>query len=149
LIDTLLERPWPSVNTGIFGAKPDSPVLPLWHQWTLAAKDTFIPDEIVMHLMVAKFGPTNEISVAGGGKWNCSPKLQPVGLADSDVKIWHFHGDSGWRIEKSRKGVQLWYPVFCECLDKNIGGIEDWYKDIPSKWFQTLIREIKTWDLSI
>lgn len=143
LIDTLLAQPWPSVNTGIFGGKPNSPVLPLWHQWTIAAKDTFIPDEKIMHLMVAKFGPSSEISVATGGRWNCSPRLQPAGLEDRDVCIWHFHGDSNLRPSKSQRGFEMWKSLYHRAMSENIGFIRDWVKGVPNKWLRLLLKENK------
>jgi hypothetical protein len=141
LINQALERAWPSVNTGIFGGRPDSPVLPLWHRWTYAAKASFIPDEKVMHLMMVKFGPSNELAVATDGAWNCSPKLQPKNLPDDQVKIFHFHGDSNLRPSKSKRGFDLWSSVYKQAMELNIGNMQDWVLSIPNKHLQKLFVE--------
>lgn len=141
LIDTLLSRAWPSVNTGIFGGAPDSPVFPLWHEWTYAVRQTFIPDEKTMHVLTAKFGPTKEIAVAGGGRWNCSPKFQPANLADEDVRIWHFHGDSNLRPSKSQRGFDMWSGLYQQVMSLNLGGIRDWVHGIKNKHLQQLLSE--------
>ena len=71
----------------------------------------FISDEKVLHLMVVRYQTTGRLIVESG-RWNCSPKFQPAGLADSDVGIYHFHGDSCVRPGKSPRGFLKWYPVF-------------------------------------
>lgn len=141
LIDVLLSRPWPSVNTGIFGGVTNSPVLELWHRWTYAARSTFIPDEKVMHLMTAKFGPSAEIAVAAGGRWNCSPRLQPANLKNEDVRIWHFHGDSNLRPSKSERGFEMWRELYLRAMHLNLGGIQDWVRSIANKHLQKLFAE--------
>lgn len=122
----------PSVNGGVFGCKPDSIVLDTWQQWTESVLDVFIADETCLHVIVARYlidnfeAESTGFDVMVGGKWNCSPKYQPASVLDSDVKIWHFHGDSNVRPQKSQKGYDLWWPEFQKCLDENIGFVHDW-----------------------
>jgi hypothetical protein len=143
LIDRVTTDPkFPSVNGGVWATRPDSPVLPLWHEWTMAARSTFIADEKVLHLLAAKFGDTGELTVAMGGRWNCSAmeKFQPTDLPDEEVVVRHFHGDSATRPDKSPKGCTLWREVFEECCRLNIGGIRDWYRTVGNKWLNKWLK---------
>lgn len=140
LVDKITTHKYPSINTGIFGAMPSSQALHKWNEWTVAAKDTFIPDEKVMHLIVAEFSEKAEISVATGGRWNCSPMYQPTYLSDSDVVIWHFHGDSNVRPDKSAKGFGIWWPVFQSSLHMNLGGMAEWIGKINNRHLNELMK---------
>ncbi len=113
-----------SVNGGVFACRPSSPVLPQWYKWANIAKSIFIADETVLHVL--QIGMADEITIAGGGSWNCSPKHKPSGLADNDVRIWHGHGDCFTRPNKCKRGTEMWMKVFSEVVDNNIGGIRDW-----------------------
>jgi hypothetical protein len=139
LIHQVLVEPWPSVNTGIFAALPNSPVLSLWNQWTKAASKTFIPDEKVMHVLYPKFTPADKIAIVRGGAFNCSPRFQPADLPDDRVIIRHFHGHSNVRPSKSNRGWCLWQPVFEHCRQLNFGGIATWYADVGNKWIKQLL----------
>jgi len=134
LIEIATKQSWPSVNGGVWATRPSSSVLPLWYEWTMAAKTTFIADEKVLHLMMLKFSSTREMVVlCANGKWNCSPLHQSEKLADGDVIIRHFHGDSNVRPRKTQKGFDLWEPLYRECLELNVGGIADWIGTIKNK----------------
>lgn len=144
-VEYVLNNPLPSVNGGVFACRPSSLVLPTWHEWTMACRDMFIADETVLHAMMGVYAnpaqpmhPDAECQmiVAEGGAWNCSPKFQPVDLADKDVAIWHFHGDSCVRPTKSQKGYNLWWPVFESCCDMNIGSIRDWLPQIENRFLK-------------
>ena len=140
-IQALLQtKDWPSVNGGVWAAKPSSPVLPEWYKWTdVCKKDVFIADEAVLHVCSSVFCPRGEMSILLGGAFNCSPmRYQPKELSDKYVRIWHFHGDSNVRPDKSSKGYELWKPIFDECRQLNIGGINDWYRDVGNKWMNKL-----------
>ena len=139
LVDAALAKSWPSVNSGIFGAAPDSPVNKLWHQWTYAARTSFIPDEKVLHLMLPQFGPSNQIMVAVGGRWNCSPNYQPRDLADKDVVVWHYHGDCNLRPDKSPKGAAQWWLLFDHCMRWNVGHIREWIAQVNNKHLKKLL----------
>ena len=134
LVEEVIAREWPSVNGGVFCCRPDSPVLPLWERWTVAALKVFIADEAVLHLMQPKFYPTGDLVTVMGGKFNCSPmRYQPKGLPDEDVVIRHFHGDSNVRYKKSQKGCKLWWPIYQHCLKENIGGMAEWIGKVGNK----------------
>jgi len=131
---------WPSVNGGVWAARPSSPVLPKWYEWTDAAKrNVFIADEAVLHVCSAAFCPTGDMVILCGGAFNCSPKYQPKELLDEHVRIRHFHGDSNVRIGKSQKGYSLWWPIWQTCLDQNIGGCAEWtLEEIGNRWMKKL-----------
>lgn len=131
----------PSVNGGIWACQPESPVLPLWYKWTEIARDQFIADEVVLHLMAPFFKGTKNYMILGNrGEYNCSPKFQPKNLRDDEVIIRHFHGDSNVRPDKTRKGYDLWCPVYTECLEKNLGNISSWIDQINNKWMNQLVK---------
>ena len=144
LVESILSVKWPSVNGGIFACRPNSPVLPLWHEWTKIARKVFISDETVLHTMVPKFGPKGQLCVATGGRWNCSPikKYLPKGMTKEDVVVWHFHGDSATRYEKSPEGVAMWWKEYQECLRDNVGGIAEWRSKIHYKYLDQCERDI-------
>jgi hypothetical protein len=125
LINRVASEPWPSVNGGVFAARGDSPVLPLWYEWTMAAtvpQHTFIADEKVLHILQLRFVPTGEMHVMQRyGQFNCSPHHQSPALKDEDVVIRHYHGDSNLRPDKSPKGHALWWPIYQHCLAQNVG----------------------------
>ncbi len=140
LVETVRKPNWPSVNGGVWAAKPTSPVLPLWYEWTMAARSTFIADEKVLHMLMPKFIPTNEMAVLVGGRWNCAPeeKYQPSELRDEDVVVRHYHGDSNVRPSKSPRGVAMWGKIYRECLQENIGGVGEWGDSVGNKWMDKL-----------
>lgn len=131
----LRDANWPSVNGGVFACRPDSPALPVWYDWTLACKDLFIADETTLHAIMAHFAPQGKIKVLRGGAYNLSPKVKfrPEGLKDEDVVVFHFHGDSNVRPNKSQFGYDLWWPVYQECLAKNVGGIAEWGPEVAAE----------------
>ena len=134
LINELLAKSWPSLNTGVFGAIPTSLVLEAWHQYTVLAQSTFIPDEKTAHLLMPTYVPKGKMIVAGDdGRWNCSPKCQPLSLDTEDVVIWHYHGDSNLRPKKSERACRMWREIYNECFDLNMGGLQDWVHEIPSR----------------
>ena len=132
---------WPSVNGGVWAAQPDSPLLPLWYDWTYAARSTYIADEKVLHLLAAKFYLTKECDYLLGGAYNCSPvqRYQPKTLADEDVVIRHYHGDSNVRPnDKSQRGYDLWWPIWEECQRLNVGDCGSWKDTVNNKWMNRL-----------
>lgn len=136
-VDSVLANPWPSVNGGVWVASPTSPVLPEWYRWTMAAKSIFIADETCLHPLMVKFLTEHKMLVVQDqGRWNCSPKHRSPNLEHGDVVISHYHGDSNVRLNKSMAGVNRWWPIYQECLQKNIGGIRDWRKDVDNKYLK-------------
>jgi hypothetical protein len=155
-VQRIMEWPMPSVNTGIFACRADSPVLDEWHGYIELAKHLFIGDEISAHAVASKYIDPEQaktincpagilvvsggdVSIAGGGVWNCSPKFQPAGLWDYRVRIWHGHGDCFTRPDKSPKGVDLWWPLLGEVFERNVGGIQEWLGMIQHKYLQQML----------
>lgn len=138
-VESAINFPLISPNGGVFAACPQSPVLRLWEEWTRKVLDLFIADETVLHAIIAATGPDPRVGYAVGGAWNCSPKFQPAKLADEDVKIWHFHGDSNVRKTKSPRGIGLWWPVYERCLALNLGGIVNLQADCGNKYLDKLL----------
>ena len=146
-INRLFDSPgWPSVNGGVWAAKPSSPVLPQWYGWTDACKkDMFIADEAVLHVCSAAFCPEGQMSILCGGVFNCSPKYQPAEVADESVRVWHYHGDCNTRLNKSQKGYDLWWPIWQSCLDNNVGGCAEWQSSVVgNKWMKQLPGAFRT-----
>lgn len=134
LIDETLNPGHLSLNGGVWACRPDSPVLPLWYAWSWAARGKFIADEKVLHLVQTRF--PGEVAIMAGGEWNASPKFSR--LPNDEVCLWHFHGDSNVRPNKTAKGLALWWPVYQECLAANVGGIAEWKAETPNRWIQEL-----------
>lgn len=62
MVETILSQDWwPSPNGGVFACRPESEVLSVWHQWTMAARSIFIADETVLHVLQPKFVPNGSI----------------------------------------------------------------------------------------
>jgi hypothetical protein len=134
----------PSVNGGVFACKPSNEILAEWYDLAWAARSCFIADEAVLHTLVPKHWPVKKMDLAMHGVYNCSPKFQPAKLPDSDVRIWHFHGDSNVRPQKSQRGVDLWWPVYTECLTREIGNMPSWINQINNKWIRLLNYQYQT-----
>ena len=120
----LLHKEYPSVNGGVFVCQKGTEILPEWYEATKKVIDLFIADETVLHTY--QNNRHGNFTVAGGGSWNCSPKYKPAYLADCDVRIWHGHGDSFVRQNKSPVGVAMWMPEYQACLEENTGNIQEW-----------------------
>jgi len=147
LVETVLKDPWPSVNGGVFACRPESVVLKKWHEWTKIVRKIFISDETVLHTLLPRYWcgadyPYKEMELLEGGRYNCSPKYQPKELKDSDIIVWHFHGDSNTRWQKSLRGVKLWYPVYQYCLHFNVGRMAEWIDQINYKYLNALQAEV-------
>jgi len=145
-VQDVLSREQPSLNGGVFACWRDSPVLPKWHELTGHVKDIFIADETVLHVVMSifRFDSIPYFDVLEGGTHNCSPKYKPKDIPDEDVVIWHFHGDSNLRPDtKSQKGYNLWWPVFQECLDLNLGGICDWLDRVGNKYLTKCLKKAR------
>jgi len=148
MLETLIANDWPSVNSGVFAACPDSVVLDVYYEWTASAAGSlpddkkgagiFIADEVVLHVMQPRFVKGGFVTICGG-QWNCSAKFQPESLHDDKVIVYHYHGNSNVQPEKkSQRGFDLWWPIYQDCLRRNVGGIQDWRKDISNKYLDPL-----------
>ena len=136
-VQQCLSTKLPSPNGGVFACVPDAAkdVLDTWFDWTMSVKHIFIADETVLHVLIPHFN----LAVATGGSWNCAPKFRPDYLREDDVTIWHFHGDSNVRQNKSPYGISLWYPNFERCIEINACGIKDWCEDVDNKYLNRLM----------
>lgn len=132
-VERALSLPFPSPNGGVWARRDDTKILELWYERTMSVRDLFIADEIVLHALVAEY-INGDISVVGNGHYNSSPKF--FGVPERDVYLWHFHGDSNVRPHKSSKGHDLWWPVFQECVRKNIGGVAEWKDACGNKYLE-------------
>lgn len=137
-----LSNNMPSLNGGVFACHPKSSALHLWWDWTSNALDIFIADETVLHVVSSAMS-RSEFTVVPGGAYNCSPKYMPSGMKDSDVRIWHFHGDSNVRPSKSKRGFDMWWPRYEQCLDSNIGGMGEWALTVGNKYIDSITAEKK------
>lgn len=125
---------YPALNSGVFACRPDAPMLPEWGRWTEISRTIYISGESALHPISLKY----KIPVLRNGVFNCSTKYQSPSLPDEDVAIWHFHGDSNTRYNKSPRGVRMWYPEFEKIMDQNVGEIEDWINAIPNRFLVQL-----------
>lgn len=140
LVRRTITFPFPSVNGGIVAAQADSPVLKTWLEWTLIAKDIFIADETVLHLMVPKYQRLGKLAVLMGGNWNSSPKWPPPN--PDGIHVRHYHGDLNVRPNKSPAGVEYWGKLFDACLEQNVGFVNDWWRDADNKFLNGLREKV-------
>ena len=132
LINKLQVEPYPSVNGGVWSCMSGSPVLRKWLEYTWTARSKFIADEKCLHLMMTMF-PSQMGVVGSCGVFNSSPKHKSKLLPLDQVRIYHYHGDSNCRLQKSKIGVQLWWPIYQHCLNQDIGSMAKWRKDIKNR----------------
>lgn len=139
-VQECLTARWPSVNGGIFVARPGCEELSVWRRWTWAARNIFIADETALHVLMAQYYPTGSLQIEFGGRFNASPKYQPATLNDEEVSIYHFHGDSNLRPDKSLRGFEIWAAAYKECILQDVGGVRSWRKaaEAKNKWFRRL-----------
>jgi len=108
-------RPHPAINTGVFAWRREAEVLQPWEEWTQFGHRQFICDEVALQILLPRF-PHQLLDQ----RFNCSPVHGPE---ETDVRVWHFHGDKHLRRNQGR---ELWLPVFRECLRENPAGLADW-----------------------
>lgn len=137
-VQKILDNPYPSLNGGVFCTNRNSDVLPSWFENTMKVKDIFIADETVLHVLQLMFS-SEKFKVIEGGQYNCSPRHKPGNLENNQIHIWHGHGDSFVRPNKSPFGVNLWYPEYLRCLRINLGGMQDWISQITNPYLTELV----------
>lgn len=118
------EKPYPAINTGVIGFCRYSTFMPDWKA-TTNRNVCFICDEIAAQLIFVRHNV-----IVMDDRWNFSPKYSKQNdkscLPISNFpKIIHYHGKQHARPDKS-DGYKTWIPVYKECLDQNIAGIQDW-----------------------
>jgi hypothetical protein len=133
------EAYYPSVNGGVFACSPTSLVLKRWEDYTMKVLNEFIADEVVLHLIQVIFPQGCAVLK---GRFNSSPRYKDRLLPDDQVVIWHFHGDSNVRPDKSQKGFDLWWPVYKKCLQEDVGGMRGWIRKINNKH----LNKIPSWN---
>ena len=140
-VKRVIHNTYPSVNGGVFFCKPNSEVLRTWREWSLAVRDIFICDEIALHAIMGFYWQKDmEFRVIRDGVVNCSPKFRPAFLKDEDLVVWHGHGDSFTRPNKSKRGVELWTPEFQYCLNNNVGGMQEWIGTVNNKFLSEFLK---------
>ena len=141
-VKEILKNRWPSVNGGVWTARPNSEVLPLWYEWTMIARKIFIADETVLHVLQPKYIPLHKMTVVcENGKYNSSPKHKSPNIPHEDVSIYHYHGDSNVRPQKTERGLELWWPMYMDCIRRNVGSISKWHTEVRNKWIDKLLKE--------
>lgn len=134
------DEPIASVNNGVLACTSDSVCLARWAKLTEMVYDTvFIPDEVCLHPVVASDAFRREgVMMAGESGFNTSPKYPHPDLKEDQVRIWHFHGDSNVRPDKSQFGFNTWWPVFKNCINKNVGNLDRWFTPQMNKWINVV-----------
>ena len=141
-VETITTHKWPSVNSGVWATIPNSQVLPLWYSWTKKCKSLSFSDERVLHLMMS--ARSHEVAVCCEyGKYNNSPIFQSQYLKDKDIVVMHYHGNSNVQPDKSERGHKLWWPIFKECCDKNVGNIVNWISRCDNSYLNLLLKDKK------
>lgn len=126
-----------SYNSGIFACRPSSRVLPVWGEWTTLSKHIYISGETALHAVAMMF----PIMTMTNGVYNNSPIFQSKTLSDSEVAIWHFHGDCNVRPNKSERGTAIWYQDFEKVMARNIGEIQSWVTSIGNEFLCDLLKQ--------
>jgi len=137
MVHKCLDFPHPSPNGGIFAvhqSRESEQVLNAWYDWTMAVIDIFIADETVLHVLIPWF----KLNCTVG--WNWSPKYIKEGDR-KDVKIWHYHGDSNVRSNKSQFGVDTWLPVFRKCCNESAMNLDDIWDSCGNKYLNRLMEK--------
>jgi hypothetical protein len=133
-IEHVLTNSYPSPNGGIWAARPESTALEQWREWTWAARHWFIADECVLHVL--QHHCRNSMTVVQDERWNCSHKWCKEG-----AKIWHHHGDSNVRPDKSQRACEQWWPLWNRCKELNLANCNDWRHKVGNRYLNHLERE--------
>jgi len=139
-IDEVVSHRWPSLNCGVFAARPNSELLSTWYDWCKDSGTLFISDEKTQHLLMAKY--PNQMSVLMGGAFNCSHKFQPADLPNDKVVVYHYHGNSNVKKGKSPKALEFWWSIWEECLELNFGNIRNWWHLCGNKHLPQLMETL-------
>lgn len=133
-VNDVLTNPYPSPNGGIFSTRPTAEALPHWYEWSWLARDVFICDEAVLQVLQRCY-TEKQLTVLQGGKFNCSHKY---GRQISKPAVFHYHGNSCTRPDKSPRACDMWWPLYEYCIEQNFGNIQRWRKQVPHKWMDRL-----------
>jgi len=105
----------PAVNIGVFAFDSQAPFLNSWYELADAGRRTFICDEIALQLILPTI-PHRLLDC----RFNCSPVYA---RHQSDVRIWHFHGDKHVASPLART---LWLSKLIEYVRQDIAQIRSW-----------------------
>lgn len=140
LVRDCMETPYPSPNVGVFACVPGSPVMPTWREWTMIARTVFIPDESVMQALFPYFSRLGQAEIIDG-RWNCST-MRFQSFPDEEIRVWHGHGNGFLRPRKAPKGHEMWWNLFMQAREENLGGIMDWPKGYrKSRYMKSCLKE--------
>ena len=140
VVKSCLKSGMKSVNGGVWACRPGSLVLPMWQEWTYAARDIFIADETVLHPVAMYSEALGRLKIVHG--YNTSPVEKYQDIPDESVRVRHFHGDSNVRPSKSQRGFDLWWLEFESCKRDNVGSMGEWIGQIRNKH----LNAIEGWD---
>jgi hypothetical protein len=107
--------PMPAINVGVFGFGRGQGVLEAWRRLTEFGRETLLPDEIALQLLLPRF-PHTVLST----RFNCSPAYAPHA---PDVRIWHFVAQTHLGHPESR---HLWLPIYRQCVEERVADIHRW-----------------------
>lgn len=116
--ERLVRVPRPAINTGLVGWTDQTAVLEPWSSCSLASRQKFLTDEIVLQLAIEHY-PHRLLD----DRYNLSPIY---GVNKSDPRVWHFHGAKHGKHTRRRQYRDIWIPEFLSAWNHNFGDIRDW-----------------------
>ena len=142
-VNLQLSARYPAINTGVMGLSKTSKKLSELWKATCLKNVSFICDEIAMQLIFVEVPHRVEPDY-----FNCSAKYSPsrAGFVDSNVRIWHFHGQKMLRVPA---GLDLSLPVIRLLWDVDGYGIREacQYSKFPRRFrdnpIQFLTEDVK------
>ena len=55
----------------------------------------------------------------------------------------HYHNNSCVKSKRgARRGMNLWWPIWKECLDENVGHVLDWKHNTENEYLDTFEKEM-------
>jgi hypothetical protein len=131
-VEECLANAFPSPNVGVFAAHWKSKVLDHWYGMTCRCREVFIADECTMQALQLPYVANGEMEILDG-RYNNSTMRFGKWAAPEDVVVWHGHGGSFVRKDKSPKGFEMWMSVRSLCHTENLGGIAEWHESTTHK----------------
>jgi len=138
-LERVIGSPKPSVNCGVYACRPDHVCLPKWRDYTIEARDIFISDERVQHIIMEEYW---DDMVIASGKFNASHKYYK---GPEPAHVLHYHGESSFRPDKSPLATQHWWKLYREVCGLNIGFIQEWKDSVYNKWMKIYLEKYSNW----
>lgn len=117
------QQPYPAINTGVMSfSKASKDFMDDWLA-TTQKNICFICDEIAAQLIFIR-----HLHTVMTDEWNFSPQYsKPIDSegVEKKIRIYHYHGKQHCKPDKS-DGYKTWFPVYQECVEKNIANICEW-----------------------